>query len=99
MLRVNRRVAHVLKNPLAFVREVLKAFQANQGLQINASFAGGGDRFVTEGLRLSPWIYSASLGLGAAANDCVDLGIWYGLQATSSGLLQQSGLAVLKVKL
>lgn len=71
----------------------------NQGLQINASFAGGGDRFVTEGLRLSPWIYSASLGLGAAANDCVDLGIWYGLQATSSGLLQQSGLAVLKVKL
>jgi outer membrane autotransporter protein len=71
----------------------------NQGLQISASFAGGGDRFVTDGLRLSPWIYSASLGVVAPPNDCVDLGIRYGLQATSSGLLQQSGLAVLKVRL
>ncbi|WP_284274439.1 autotransporter outer membrane beta-barrel domain-containing protein [Bradyrhizobium iriomotense] len=71
----------------------------NQGLQIRAAFAGGGTAFVTDGLALSPWIYSAGLGLAAAATDRVDLGIRYGLQATSSGLVQQSGLAVLKVKL
>lgn len=71
----------------------------NQGLQINAAFAGGGDGFVTDGLRLSPWVYSAGLGLVAAGSDKVDLGIRYGVQATSSGLLQQSGLAVLKVKI
>ncbi|MCP3474411.1 autotransporter outer membrane beta-barrel domain-containing protein [Bradyrhizobium sp. CCGUVB1N3] len=71
----------------------------NQGLQIKAAFAGGGDTFVTNGLGLSPWIYSAGLGLVVAGSDRVDLGIRYGMHTTSSGLLQQSGLAVLKVKL
>ncbi|WP_051390303.1 autotransporter outer membrane beta-barrel domain-containing protein [Bradyrhizobium sp. Ec3.3] len=71
----------------------------NRGLQISATFAGGGTSFVTNGLNLSPWIYSAGLGLVVAGSDRVDLGIRYGLQATTSGLLQQSGLAVLKVRL
>jgi outer membrane autotransporter protein len=71
----------------------------NQGLQIKSAFAGGGDSFVTNGLALSPWIYSTALGLVAADGNGFDLGIRYGLAATSSGLLQQSGLAVLKVKL
>ena len=30
---VNPRTAHVLKNPVAFTLQVLKAFQANQGLR------------------------------------------------------------------
>jgi outer membrane autotransporter protein len=71
----------------------------NQGLQIKSSFAGGGDTFVTNGLALSPWIYSTAVGLVAADGKTFDLGIRYGLAATSSGLLQQSGLAVLKIKL
>ncbi|MBR0717218.1 autotransporter outer membrane beta-barrel domain-containing protein [Bradyrhizobium liaoningense] len=71
----------------------------NQGLQINSAFSGGGSSFVTSGLGLSPWIYSANLGLVAAASDKVDVGVRYGVQATSSGLLQQSGFAVFKVKL
>jgi outer membrane autotransporter protein len=71
----------------------------NQGLQIKSAFAGGGDSFVTNGLALSPWIYSTALGLVAADGKGFDLGIRYGLAATSSGLLQQSGLAVLKIKL
>ena len=71
----------------------------NQGLQIKSAFAGGGDSFVTNGLALSPWIYSTALGLVAADGKGFDLGIRYGLAATSSGLLQQSGLAVLKVRL
>ncbi|MBR0824739.1 autotransporter outer membrane beta-barrel domain-containing protein [Bradyrhizobium manausense] len=71
----------------------------NQGLQINSAFAGGGSSFVTTGLSLSPWIYSANLGLVAAGSDKVDVGVRYGVQATSSGLLQQSGFAVFKLKL
>ncbi|TQF44205.1 hypothetical protein UNPF46_00290 [Bradyrhizobium sp. UNPF46] len=71
----------------------------NQGLQIKSAFAGGGDSFVTNGLALSPWIYSTALGLVAADGKGFDLGIRYGVAATSSGLVQQSGLAVLKIKL
>ncbi|WP_438740610.1 autotransporter outer membrane beta-barrel domain-containing protein [Bradyrhizobium sp. U531] len=71
----------------------------NQGLQIKSAFAGGGDSFVTSGLALSPWIYSTALGLVATDGKGLDLGIRYGVAATSSGLLQQSGLAVLKIKL
>jgi outer membrane autotransporter protein len=71
----------------------------NEGLQIKAAFAGGGDAFITNGLGLSPWIYSAALGVVAAPSDRFDLGVRYGVQATSSGLLQQSGLAVLKMRL
>ncbi|MBR0958461.1 autotransporter outer membrane beta-barrel domain-containing protein [Bradyrhizobium japonicum] len=71
----------------------------NQGLQIKSAFAGGGDSFVTNGLALSPWIYSTALGLVAADGKGFDLGIRYGVAATSSGLLHQSGLAVLKIRL
>ncbi|MGJ5040523.1 MULTISPECIES: autotransporter outer membrane beta-barrel domain-containing protein [unclassified Bradyrhizobium] len=71
----------------------------NQPLQISAAFSGGGESFVTHGLGLSPWIYSAGLGLVAAGNDRLDLSIRYGINATSSGLVQQSGHAVLKIRL
>ncbi|MGX4768222.1 autotransporter outer membrane beta-barrel domain-containing protein [Bradyrhizobium guangdongense] len=71
----------------------------NQALQVKSAFAGGGDTFVTNGLALSPWIYSTAMGLVAADGKTFDLGIRYGLAATSSGLLQQSGLAVLRIKL
>lgn len=71
----------------------------NQRLQIGAAFSGGGDSFTTNGLALSPWIYSAGLGLIAARSDRLDLSIRYGVSATSSGLVEQSGHAVLKVRL
>jgi uncharacterized protein with beta-barrel porin domain len=71
----------------------------NQGVQVRSAFAGGGDTFVTNGLMLSPWIYSTAVGLVAADGKGFDLGLRYGLAATSSGLLQQSGLAVLKIRL
>ena len=71
----------------------------NDRLQISAAFAGGGDSFVTSGLGLSPWLYSAGLGLVAATNDRFDLSARYGLHATPSGFVQQSGSIVLKVRL
>jgi len=71
----------------------------NQRLHIGAAFSGGGESFVTYGLGLSPWIYSAGLGLVAAGTDRLDLSLRYGLNATPSGLVQQSGHAVLKIRL
>ncbi|MGJ4958091.1 autotransporter outer membrane beta-barrel domain-containing protein [Bradyrhizobium sp. HKCCYLRH2015] len=71
----------------------------NQALQIGAAFSGGGDGFVTRGLGLSPWVYSAGLGLVAAGNDRLDLSVRYGINATPSGLVQQSGHVVLKIRL
>ncbi|MGA8147478.1 MAG: YihY/virulence factor BrkB family protein [Gallionellaceae bacterium] len=39
MKLINPRTAHVLKNPLAFALQVLKAFQANQGLLLAGAVA------------------------------------------------------------
>jgi len=36
---INSRAVHVLKNPLAFALQVLKAFQANQGLLLAGAVA------------------------------------------------------------
>ncbi|WP_315723045.1 MULTISPECIES: autotransporter outer membrane beta-barrel domain-containing protein [unclassified Bradyrhizobium] len=71
----------------------------NQRLQIGAAFSGGGDGFVTSGLGLSPWTYSAGLGVATAGTDRLELSMRYGVSATSSGLVQQSGHAVLKLRL
>ena len=70
----------------------------NNGLQITAAYAGGGDSFVTSGLKLSPWLYSAGVGL-AATRDNLELGVRYGLQASPSGFLEQTGSLVLKLKI
>jgi len=70
-----------------------------QGLQITAAFAGGGDSFVTRGIDVSPWLYSGGLGLTANPGDKFDLSLRYGVQATTSGYLQQSGSFLLKLKI
>jgi uncharacterized protein with beta-barrel porin domain len=71
----------------------------NDRLQISAAFLGGGGSFVTSGLGLSPWVYSAGLGLVVRQDDRLDLSARYGLQATPSGFLQQAGSIVLKLKI
>ena len=70
-----------------------------QGLQITAAFAGGGDSFVTRGIDVSPWLYSGGLGFTANPSDKFDLSVRYGVQATTSGYLQQSGSLLLKLKI
>jgi outer membrane autotransporter protein len=70
-----------------------------QGLQITAAFAGGGDSFVTRGIEVSPWLYSGGLGFTANPGDKFDLSVRYGVQATTSGYLQQSGSLLLKLKI
>jgi outer membrane autotransporter protein len=71
----------------------------NDGLQITAAYAGGGDSFVTSGLKLSPWLYSLGAGLAGNRNDNLDLSVRYGLQVSPTGFLNQAGSLVLKVKI
>ncbi|CCD83576.1 conserved protein of unknown function [Bradyrhizobium sp. ORS 285] len=71
----------------------------NQRLQVGAAFSGGGDSFVTNGLGLSAWTYSAGLGLITTASDRLDLSLRYGLDTTPSGLVRQSGHGVLRLRL
>ena len=66
--------------------------------EITASYAGGGESFVTEGLNVSPWLYSFGVGVVGARSDTMDLGFHYDLSTSSTGLLNQFASAVLRVK-
>ena len=61
----------------------------NNQTQITASFAGGGNSFVTYGTDVSPWLYSAGLGLVSFEKNGVELGVRYDLQASPTGFLNQ----------
>ena len=71
----------------------------NNRLQISATFAAGGDSFVTTAFSQSPWLYSAGIGLSSSRTDNLDLSVRYGLQTSPSGFLGQSGSFALRVKL
>lgn len=71
----------------------------NRQSTITASYAGGGDSFITYGLDVSPWLYSAGLGLVGTPKDGLDLGLHYDVQATSSGLVGHFASLVVKMKL
>jgi outer membrane autotransporter protein len=71
----------------------------NQRVQLTATFAGGGDPFTTYGLTLSPWLYSAGLGLVASQSDNLDLSFRYGVQAAPSGFLDQTGTLAFRLKI
>jgi uncharacterized protein with beta-barrel porin domain len=70
----------------------------NNQTQITAAYAGGGDSFATYGLAVAPWLYSAGVGL-AGTRDNLDLNIRYGLQASPTGFLSQTGSLVIKIKI
>ncbi len=58
---------------------------------ITASFAGGGDAFVTEAAEASPWLMTAGLGLSGDDGKGRSLGLYYDLQASPEGFVSQAG--------
>lgn len=66
---------------------------------IVASYAVGGGSFVTEGVDVSPWLYSAGVGLKSAVSNRGDLDLRYGVQASPSGLLSQTATLSLRMRL
>ena len=71
----------------------------NNQVQITAAYLGGGGSFVTHGLEVSPWLYSAGAGLVGIASDTLNLSVRYDLNASPTGLLNQMGSVVLKAKI
>ncbi|MEH2612663.1 hypothetical protein [Bradyrhizobium sp. AZCC 1693] len=71
----------------------------NNRLQISAAFAAGSDSFVTTAFSQSPWLYSASIGLASQRTEKLDLSVRYGVQASPSGSLNQTGSFTLRIKL
>lgn len=71
----------------------------NNQTQITASYTGGGGSFVTSGLDVSPWLYTAGVGLVGMRTESLDLSLNYDLEASPSGFLNQMGSLVLKMKI
>ena len=71
----------------------------NNQTQITASYAGGGSSFVTTGIDVSPWLFTAGVGLVGMRTERLDLSVNYDLEASPSGFLNQMGSLVLKIKI
>jgi outer membrane autotransporter protein len=61
----------------------------NNQTQITASYAGGGENFVTYGMNVSPWLYSAGLGLVQFEKNGMELAVRYDVQASPTGFVNQ----------
>lgn len=68
-------------------------------VQISAAYAGGGGVFVTDGLDLSPWLYTAGVGLTGIKAGQLDLSVNYDLAASPSGFLNQIGSVLIRMKI
>jgi outer membrane autotransporter protein len=60
------------------------------GTQITATYAGGGDSFVSTGEDVSPWLFSFGIGLASVTEGGMDLALRYDLQASPTGFLSQT---------
>ena len=69
----------------------------NRQVLITSSYQGGGDSFTTYGLQLSPWLYSAGVGIGGMLAKNIEINIRYDMQTTSSSYLNQIASAKLKL--
>jgi len=66
---------------------------------VTASFAGGGDSFVTPGADLSPWLFTGGLGLTAIGSETFTLEARYDIQTSPSDYLNQTASLQLEWRL
>lgn len=66
---------------------------------VTAAFAGGGDPFVTPGADLSPWLFTAGIGLVATGSETLTFEARYDVQASPSDYLNQTGSVQVKWRL
>ncbi|WP_421848183.1 autotransporter domain-containing protein [Marinomonas sp.] len=60
----------------------------NETSTLTASYTGGGAFFTTEGLKLSPWVVSAGVGVNYALDDATDITVRYDLEGRTDFLSQ-----------
>ena len=71
----------------------------NDQVSISAAYAGGGGVFVTEGIDVSPWLYTAGIGISGMQAGRLELGVSYDIEASTTGFLNQIGSVLIKMKL
>jgi outer membrane autotransporter protein len=71
----------------------------DEPIRITAGYSGGGGSFVTEGIAVSPWLFSTGVGLTGAVNDRIDLDLRYDLQASPTGFWAQAAAVSLRIRL
>ena len=90
LMTTGAKAEYALPNRLKLVGNLTAGYNVlNQQIQVTSAFAGGGGSFVTNGLSLSPMLYSAGLGLVGKTKDNIELSIRYDLQSSSSGYFNQ----------
>ena len=90
LMTTGAKAEYALPNRLKLVGNLTAGYNViNQQIQVTSAFIGGGGSFVTNGLSLSPWLYSAGLGLVGKTKDNIELSVRYDLQSSSSGYFNQ----------
>ncbi len=70
----------------------------NNQMQITAAYSGGGGSFVTPGLNVSPWLYSAGFGVVGLQKNDLELSVRYDVQVSPTGYLNQMASIRLNMK-
>ncbi|MEW6257144.1 MAG: autotransporter outer membrane beta-barrel domain-containing protein, partial [Pseudomonadota bacterium] len=100
MLTAGVKARYTLSDHLALTGHAGIGYNAlNENVEISAAYAGGGGVFVTDGLDLSPWLYTAGIGLTGIKAGQLDLSVNYDLAASPSGLLSQVGSVLIRMKI
>jgi uncharacterized protein with beta-barrel porin domain len=68
----------------------------NNQVQMTTAFQGGGPAFTTNGLQISPWLYSAGLGISGRISKDVEMNVRYDTQFSTSSYNNQMVSAKLK---
>lgn len=66
--------------------------------QITSAFQGGGPSFMTQGLTVSPWLYSAGLRIGGALSKNAEIGLEYDVNFSGSRYTNQMMIARLRIR-
>ena len=84
------RVDHTLSNGLSLSANAGVSYNAlNNQVQSTSAYQGGGASFVTNGLDISPWLYSAGVGISGKVSKNVEMNVRYDIDFSSTGYTNQ----------
>lgn len=85
------KLAHQLGKHTKLVGNVSASYDfVNKQAQTTSSFVGGGPTFVTDGLKVSPWLYRAGIGLIHEDVSGMEYSARYDAEGRTSGYLNQT---------
>lgn len=95
---IDLRIDHNLTSYINIFSNVGAGYNClNSQVQITSSYTGGGDAFMTNGLKTSPWIYNTGLGFSSFLKKGLEFVVRYDLEKSTSGYLNQTASAKMKI--